>query len=397
MPSRSDSPEGFLYSAASAGIRYMDRNDVALIFSVRDATVAGVFTRNRVKAAPVLVDMKRIRRGTGRAIFVNSGNANACTGEKGMQDAERICRTVAEGLSVSPQEVYIASTGVIGERLPMDRVIPAVKRLIEGLGSASVQDVAEAIMTTDRFPKVFSKIIDTGRVSGTLTGICKGAGMIHPQMATMLCFLLTDLAVEKRTLRRALRDAVSETFNLTTVDGDTSTNDTVLIMANGNRGDALIQEGTRPYSAFREGLIEVCDTLARMIARDGEGATKLILVEVKGASSRKEAERVAFALAHSPLVKTALYGGDPNWGRIMAAVGRASLKVAPDLVEVRINGVPLVKRGVGTGREEEVSRIISGSETVHLQIHLHSGKSGVRVYTCDLTEEYIRINARYRT
>jgi glutamate N-acetyltransferase/amino-acid N-acetyltransferase len=400
MPSKKynlSTPEGFLFSVASAGIRYKDRNDIALIYSVVPSSICGTFTRNRVKAAPVVLDMKKIRRGIGQALFANSGNANACTGTQGYRDAERICRELASRLGISDRDVYISSTGVIGEKLPIERILNSIENLVKNLGKATAADVARAIMTTDRFPKVYSKTIEFGSYGGSILGICKGAGMISPKMATMLCFILTDLAVERITLKRALKESVKETFNLITVDGDMSTNDTVLMMANGIAGNPLIKEGSKFYKRFRDGVFEVTDTLARMIASDGEGATRLIIVRVKGAKNTQEASKVALTIAKSPLVKTAIYGADANWGRIMAAIGYSSVPVREDRIDIRINGIEVVKRGIGRGRDIEASRSISESNTVEIEVNLHCGKAIERVYTCDLTEEYIKINAEYRT
>jgi|Deesub1362B_J571_1020462.scaffolds.fasta_scaffold00226_22 glutamate N-acetyltransferase/amino-acid N-acetyltransferase len=400
MPSKEDNisiPEGFLFSVASARIRYKNRNDIALIYSVVPSRICGTFTTNRIKAAPVILDMRKIRRGIGQALFINSGNANACTGTQGYRDAERICKELASRLGISERDVYLSSTGVIGERLPIKNVLSSIDNLIKNLGRATPTDIAKAIMTTDRFPKVYSKTVELGSYRGSILGICKGAGMISPKMATMLCFILTDLAVERETLKKTLKESVKETFNLITVDGDMSTNDTVLMMANGVAENPLIKERAKFYKRFRDSVLEVTDTLARMIASDGEGATRLIIVRVKGAKTAQEASKVAFAIARSPLVKTAIYGADANWGRIMAAIGYSSVPVREERIDIRINGIEVVKKGSGRGRDIEASRSISESSTVEIEVNLHRGKATERIYTCDLTEEYVRINAAYRT
>ncbi len=389
-------PRGYLFSVAAAGIRYQGRSDMALIHSEREATVAATFTTNRVKAAPVICDMKRVRSGKGRTIVVNSGNANACTGDRGLRDAEAICREVAVRLDVPERSVLIASTGVIGTPLPMERVMRGVDGLIRSLGKAGPWDVARAMMTTDSFPKVVSRRGGSGATEFTVTGIAKGAGMISPEMATMLCFILTDLAVGRTVLKAALAEAVAKTFNLTTVDGEMSTNDTVIAMANGAAGNRPPAGGSPLLRRLKAMLLEVTDELSRMIARDGEGATRLLIVKVRGARSQRDARRAALSVAESPLVKTAVHGGDPNWGRIMAALGHSGAALREHSVEIAINGVKVVKAGLGTEREREASEAMAGEEVV-IDIDLKRGGYSERVYSCDLTEEYVRINARYRT
>ncbi len=391
-----DVPKGYRFSVAAAGIKYEDRPDMALIYSEREAAAAGVFTTNRVKAAPVVLDMKRIVSSTARAVVINSGNANACTGPRGMEDAEAVCRHAAERLSIPVEHVLTASTGVIGTPLPMERVRRGVEELTGG-ARAGVEDVARAIMTTDRFPKVASKRVKAGGTEAVLTGVAKGAGMISPNMATMLCFLMTDLAVERKALDRALKETVEGTFNLITVDGDMSTNDTVLIMANGLAGNAPLTEGSPGYESFRDALFELADELSRMIARDGEGATRLIVVRVRGASDHADAKRAAFSVARSPLVKTAVYGRDANWGRIMAALGYSGASISEERTDISVNGIKLVGNGLATGRDAEAAESMKSGAEVVIDIDLNLGPGTERVYTCDLTEEYVRINAAYRT
>lgn len=391
-----DIPEGFLLSVTEAGIKYSDRTDMALIYSERDAVTAGTFTGNKVKAAPVLLDIKKVRSRDGRAIIINSGNANACTGRKGMKDAEQICRKVADGLSLSEKKVLISSTGVIGLPLPMKQINAGINNLLSGLGDAGAEDVARAIMTTDSFPKFISRRFRIGRVDASITAIAKGAGMISPGMATMLCFILTDLAVEKRTLQMLLKETVDKTYNLITVDGDMSTNDTVLMMANGAAGNTSLTNESRGFNKFSKVLFEVTDELSRMIVRDGEGATKLVSIRVRGAKNESDAKRAAMSVATSPLVKTAIYGRDANWGRIISAVGYSGAFMKEGLIDISINGVKIVSKGLGTGRDDEASKAMK-HDTVSIEINLKLGSSSVRVYTCDFTEEYIKINAEYRT
>ncbi len=389
-------PKGFLFSTTEAGIKYSDRQDMALILSETEATATGVFTTNRVKASPVVLDRKRLRAHKARAIVLNSGNANACTGRKGMNDAAWMCRAVARHLNIPEAAVLVASTGVIGTPMPMDRVAKGIENLVQTLGKATVEDVARAIMTTDTFPKFISKEISIGRRKGTVLGIAKGAGMIAPAMATMLCFILTDLAIEPMALSQALKDSVAETFNLLTVDGDMSTNDSVIAMANGTVGNKPLGVKGREFKRFKKLLFEVNDTLARMIARDGEGATRLVVVRVKGAKKRADARKAALKIANSLLVKTAIYGNDANWGRIMATLGASGISMKEELVDIAINGVLVAKSGMATGRDEAAAKAMHSEEVV-IDIDLHMGSGSERVYTCDLTEGYVRINAEYRT
>ncbi|NOZ25256.1 MAG: bifunctional glutamate N-acetyltransferase/amino-acid acetyltransferase ArgJ [Nitrospirae bacterium] len=392
-----DIPLGYRFSVAAAGIKYENRTDMALIYSEREAVAAGVFTTNRVKAAPVVLDMKRLRSATARAIVVNSGNANACTGQRGMKDAESVCVRISERLDIPEKHVLVASTGVIGIPLPMDRVYGGLEALTGGTVGADMEDVARAIMTTDKFPKFASRRIRIGKTDAVLSGMAKGAGMISPNMATMLCFLLTDLAVEKKTLKRTLREATDRTFNLITVDGDMSTNDTVIMMANGLAGNSPLTETSPGYRRFRTALLELMDELSRMIVKDGEGATRLMIIRLRGARNAADAKKAAFSVARSPLVKTAVYGRDANWGRIMAALGYSGAFIREDSIDISINGIKLVGNGLATGRDPEASDALKhGAETV-IDINLKLGPASERVYTCDLTEEYVRINAAYRT
>ncbi len=388
-------PRGYLFSTARAGIKYQGRDDMGLIFSERPAAVAGVFTRNRVKAAPVVITRRRLQRGTGRAILVNSGNANACTGEQGFRDALLLSRELSRRLNIREGEVLLASTGVIGTPLPVDRMRNALSELTDGLKSEGLKAIARAIMTTDTFEKYYSTRFRVGKTDVTLSGVAKGAGMIAPQMATMLSFVLTDAALSPETLKAALKEVVDDTFNCITVDGDMSTNDTVLIMANAASGAASI--GKRYYRQFRDALYEVLDSLSRMIASDGEGATRLVTILVQEAKTRADAKRAALCIANSPLVKTAVYGRDANWGRIMAALGRSGARFRQERVKIMINNVEVVKGGLSTGRDDEAGRSMEENEEVVIHISLGEGKESSRVYTCDLTEEYIRINAEYRT
>jgi glutamate N-acetyltransferase/amino-acid N-acetyltransferase len=389
-------PKGFLFSTVEAAIKKPGRKDLALIYSRSEANIAGMFTSNKVKAAPVKIDMKKIKSGKGQAIIVNSGNANACTGKKGMEDALLMTRITAQRLKIKPSLVYACSTGVIGTPMPMDRITSRIPGLIDDLGKSSIGDVAAAIMTTDTFPKILMKKVRVGNKIGNIAGICKGAGMICPHMATMLCFIMTDISVNQHTLSRALKDSVKKSFNRITIDGDMSTNDTVLIMANGMIGNDELSARSEAYPAFKKSLDEITYGLSRMIAQDGEGATKLVEIEVKGAKSEADAEKAAFAVANSNLVKTAIYGNDSNWGRIMAALGYSGIDMNEEKVDIYFGRVKAVDKGLTTGRDTEASKVLK-SKDIKIVIDLHLGKYAAKVLTCDMTEEYIKVNVDYRT
>jgi len=389
-------PKGFLFSTVEAAIKNKGRKDLALIYSEAEANTAGMFTSNKVKAAPVKLDMKKIRSGRGQAIIVNSGNANACTGKKGMEDAVEMTRLVAHRLKMKSSLVYVCSTGVIGTPMPMDRITAKISGLMENFGKSAIEDVAAAIMTTDTFPKILRKKVRIGSMVGNIAGICKGAGMICPHMATMLCFIMTDISVNQQTLNRALKDSVKKSFNRITIDGDMSTNDTVLIMANGMIGNEELSERSEAYAAFKKSLDEITYGLSRLIALDGEGATKLVEIELKGAKSEADAEKAAFAVANSNLVKTAIYGNDSNWGRIMAAIGYSGIDMKEEKVDIYFGRVKAVDKGLTTGRDTEAAKVLKG-KNIKIVIDLHLGKYAAKVLTCDMTEEYIKVNATYRT
>jgi|Deesub1362A_J573_1020465.scaffolds.fasta_scaffold00284_3 glutamate N-acetyltransferase/amino-acid N-acetyltransferase len=386
--------QGFRFAGISAGIKQQGKKDIALIFSETLATVAGVFTTNRIKAAPVRLDIKRIRSGKGQAIIINSGNANACTGDEGLRDASEMAECVARELNIGPEHVYVSSTGIIGRPLPMARIRKAIPSLVKRLSPSSIMDTATAIMTTDTFPKVSLRKLKLSRTTGTIVGIAKGAGMICPNMATMLCFILTDIAIRHDALDRAIRGAVRRSFNRLIIDNDMSTNDTVIIMANGRLGNKPLTKDSPFYRRFEEALSEVTYELARMIAIDGEGATKLINVIVKGARTESDAERVARAIAQSMLVKTAIYGEDPNWGRIMAAIGYSGVDVLEDRIDIYINGRKYVAGGRGSDNKKRRDRALAKRE-INITVDLGLGNRSASVLTCDLTEGYIRINSEY--
>jgi len=387
---------GFRGSAVSAGLKNDGSLDLGLILSESEATLAGVFTTNMVKAAPVAVSQEHIRNGKGRAIIANAGNANACTGQEGLRNAKLTAEMVARELDIRTEEVLVASTGVIGANLDMGLVAGAIPGLVRGLSETGLAQVAKAIMTTDSFPKVSRFEGQAAGVPYKILGIAKGAGMIMPQMATMLCFLMTDIVIDAARLQSALSEAVEDSFNRISVDGDTSTNDMVLAMANGSAGNSSLFDGD--YEVFKKGLHLVTEDLARMIVKDGEGATKLVRLKVKGAASSRDADLACRTIANSPLVKTAFYGEDPNWGRIMAALGRSGIHMKEEQVSISIEGVLIVEKGLGTGpgREKEASERMKKDEFT-VTIDLNEGNHESQIVTCDLTHKYVSINAAYRT
>jgi glutamate N-acetyltransferase/amino-acid N-acetyltransferase len=389
-------PRGFLFSTVEAAIKKPGRKDLAMIYSEHESVMAGMFTTNSVKAAPVRLDMKLIGKGTGRAVIVNSGNANACTGAQGMKDAVEMGKLAAKVKGIKADEVYVCSTGVIGTPLPMGRIRPQIDILVGGLGNATMDDVAVAIMTTDTFPKIAAKRKKIGNKMITITGICKGAGMIQPNMATMLSFIVTDAVIDKPALDAALRQAVGRSFNRITIDGDMSTNDTVLIMANGAAGNETIKVKSKGYEVFEGALTELAYELSELIVRDGEGATKLVEVEVKNAKSERDAEKGAFAIANSLLVKTAIYGNDANWGRLMAALGYSGIALKEEKTDIYLNGLQVARNGITTGVDKEANDRLK-DKRIKIVADLHLGKGNAKVLTCDLTEGYVKINAEYRT
>ena len=357
-----------------------------------------VFTTNAVKAAPVLLSMERIACGKAQALVVNSGNANACTGDQGMADARETTRILAEGLGIDEQLVQICSTGVIGVSLPMERLRTALPELVAKRGGATLDDLASAIMTTDTFPKTSVCQGVSGGVTYTLAGTAKGAGMIMPNMATMLGYVLTDAAVEQGLLNSLFRTAVDRSFNAITIDGDTSTNDTCLMMANGAAGNVPITEGTAAAEQFMVLLDQVLLDLAKQIVRDGEGATKFVEISITGAASDTEAKRAALAVANSSLVKTAFYGQDANWGRIFAAVGYSGAKVDPDRLALWFNDVCMAKNGIFAGGDaEQQGTAVLKQKDIRVTVDLGIGTGQATVYTSDLSHDYVSINADYRT
>ena len=394
------SAQGFRGAAVAAGIKKKAGDlDLGLIVSDAPATTAAaLFTTNLVAAAPVHLSRQNMveSRGRCRAVLVNSGNANACTGRKGMQAARESARAAAKLLGFEAEQVLVASTGVIGVPLDLSLITSQLPALVGTLSVANASAVARAIMTTDTCPKSCVLRSEVGGKAVHLAGIAKGSGMIHPRMATMLSFLTTDALIGPRTLFNLLRAAVDASFNRVTVDGDTSTNDTVIALASGVSGKG-VRPGNRSWSWFLEGLTQLCQNLAKMIARDGEGAKKLVIIRVEGARKPSDAEHAARAIANSPLVKTAIAGSDPNWGRIICAAGYSGAHFDPDKVDIRVNDLLMCRDGVDVGFDEASARRELDRNEVTIRLDLHQGAASAQIWTCDLTHDYITINASYRT
>ncbi len=397
VPGGVTAPKGFRAAAVYAGIKKQERPDLALLVSDVEASVAGVMTSNRIKAAPLLVDQPRLKRGKARAVVVNSGCANACTGPEGLEDAKAMASETARVLSLDERDVLVASTGVIGARLPMDRVRGGIMRAAAQLTPSGGPQAATAIMTTDTMPKEIAIRETSGRVAITVGGMAKGSGMIHPQMGTMLAFLTTDAAVAPRTLQAVLKRCVDVTFNTIDVDGETSPNDLVIFMANGLAKNTPVASGSA-LTTFEAMVRQVCERLALMIVRDGEGASKLVTLRVKGAASAAAAKHVLLSVARSPLVRTAWHGEDANWGRTISAIGNAGVPVRPDRTALYIGPVAVVRNGVGVGASAEAQAAVILKQTeFSVTVDLGQGKAEAMMRTCDLSQDYVRINASYRS
>ncbi len=388
--------KGFRMAGVSAGLKKDGRLDLGLLVSDTPASVAGVFTTNRVQAAPVLLSRERVRRGRCQAVVVNSKNANCCTGTRGAADAEAMAGAAAEALGVSADLVAVASTGVIGEPLPVEKITAAVPELVNALSIDGIDALAAAIMTTDMVPKSESRNVSVAGGGFSVAGVAKGAGMIRPDMATLLCFLWTDAAAGPEDLAAILKPAVDGTLNRISIDGDTSTNDTVLLLAGGGAG--LSASSAPVKKALASAVFDVLASLARAIVKDGEGATKLVEIRVSGASTDADARRIADTVANSNLVKTAFFGEDANWGRILAAAGRAGVDFDPELVDLFFDAVKMVEAGMGCGKQAEVqaTKVLKQPE-FSVVLDLHQGKGEAAVLTCDFSVEYVRINADYRS
>ncbi len=396
------SPKGFLASGIKAGLKRSGNPDMALVFSERPCNAAGVFTSCRFAAAPVLYCRDVLKKGKGfRSIVVNSGNANACTGAKGISNAQKIAEAVASELEIGSDETLVCSTGRIGVQLPMEKILKGIRKAVLSLSAKNGSDASSAIMTTDTFPKKTAVKLNIAGSEVLIAGMAKGAGMIAPELksihATMICVLTTDALVEKSFLRKCLEECADGSFNRITVDGDTSTNDTVLILANGAAGNKMLGAKSAGAIQFREGLKHVMTQLAKQIVLDGEGATKFVTVKVEKARSKGDAEKCAKTVANSLLCKTAWFGGDPNWGRVLAAAGRSGAEFNPDKFELYLDGLCAVRNGMGTDIPEQKLAQIMKNDEFTIRIVLNCGKSGSEIWTNDISYEYVKINADYHT
>jgi len=390
---------GVQLATVIAGIKKGQKPDLVLITFEPNTACAGVFTRNAFCAAPVIVAKNHLAQASPRALLINSGNANAGTGHQGMADAERSCALVASAISCTEEEVLPFSTGVIGEDLPMDKVESGIKQLPARLEADAWAQAAAGIMTTDTVAKASSRSLQIDSTEVTITGIAKGSGMIRPDMATMLAFIATDAAVDREWLQHCLASAVDVSFNSITVDGDTSTNDACILAATGATGSRMLDGECHGSVEFQQAVNEVCIQLAQSIIRDGEGATKFVSIHVESAVNSDEAKKVAYTIAHSPLVKTALYASDPNWGRILAAVGRAGLAdLDIDKVSIYLDEVCIVSNGGrDQGYEEAMGQAVMSQQEIAIRVSLERGNDQATVWTTDLSYDYVKINAEYRT
>jgi len=391
---------GVLLSSVDAGIRYAGREDLVLIELSEGSSVAGCFTRNLYKAAPVIVSQKHLAKAPARYLLINSGNANACTGTQGMNDANNSCKQVAKLANLPSESVLPFSTGVIGMPMNMDAMEKGIPRAFKNLGEDNWESVAKAIMTTDTFVKMVTKeiVIDGAKVR--INGIAKGAGMIRPDMATMLAYVFTDANVQKQTLQKICSLATDKSFNRVTVDGDTSTNDSIILAATGKAEMSLIDSvDSRQGQLLAESVIDVFQELAQLLVRDGEGATKFVTIDVDNGANTDDCLKVAYSIAHSPLVKTAMFASDPNWGRLVAAIGRSGVEHL-DVTNVRVwlNDLLIVERaGVASGYREELGQQVFDKAEFTIRIDLGMGNCSETIWTCDLSHEYVSINADYRT
>jgi glutamate N-acetyltransferase/amino-acid N-acetyltransferase len=397
VPGGVTAPKGFRASGVAAGLKKSGQPDVALLAASRAVPAAAVFTTSLVVAAPVVVSREHAARGRIRAVVTNAGNANACTGEQGLVDARAMAAATAEALGCAPEEVIVASTGVIGAPLPVGLVLPAIARAADALDAAAGEVAADAIMTTDTFRKQAAVSVTSGGRTYTVGGMAKGSGMIKPNMATMLAYLTTDAPLTTEACDTALRAAVGRTFNRITIDSDTSTNDMCVLLASGEAGGDAIGPAGAVFETVAEAVHLVCGELARMIVRDGEGATKFVEVTVRGAATEHDAELAAFAIADSPLCKTAIFGGDANWGRVAMAIGKSGAYLDPDTFDIVFAGIPTCAGGTALSFDEEAAAAALAQREVDILVDLHVGPHSATVWTCDLSYEYVRINGDYRS
>lgn len=386
------SAQGFVAAGIAAGIKPSGKKDLAVVYSVVPAQIGATFTTNQVKAAPVKVSFEHARNGSVRGVVINSGNANACTGVQGIKNAKDMVQATARELDCKPKEILVCSTGRIGVQLPMPKVVRGIKKAVTKLAVEGGEDAAKSIMTSDTFRKEVAVRVEIDGRKITIGGMAKGAGMIHPQMATMLCVITTDANIDKATLRKCTYEAVENSFNRITIDGDTSTNDTVMVLANGMAQNPLIKSYHPQLGVFQQGLMTVMRKLARMIVQDGEGISKIVEVNVKGAASNADAKLAALAVAHSALVKCSWCGEDPNWGRLMDSIGYSGARIKEEMVEIYYDGLVAVSSGEASRTPVAKLRQIVRKPAFTITIHLHIGSGEYSVLTTDLTEKYVELN-----
>ncbi len=391
-------PKGFLANGIHCGLK-KKRKDLSLFYSVKKCKCVALFTTNVVKAAPLVLAEQVLKKNDKniQAIIVNSGNANCMTGKRGMTDARKMAKSTAAALNIPEDSVMVSSTGVIGKPMDMKPVVSGISKLARGLSSSGLIQAAEGILTTDRFYKISTRMFPVGGKKVTMVGVAKGAGMIEPNMATMLCYVMTDAAVSQVALRKALKLGNEDSFNSITVDGDMSTNDTVMVLANGEAGNQTIKGSGKDYKAFQQNLEEIMLDLAKMIVRDGEGASKLVKVSVKGAKTTFEARRAARAIADSLLTKCAIHGGDPNWGRVASSVGSSGIKFDPDKMDIILDGVVFFSKARAVCPVPGKLKKVFKNKNVDIEVRLHRGDAEAVMYTCDISKKYITINSFYTT
>ena len=390
-------PQGFKAAGVKAGIKKSGNLDLALIYTEKEAAVAGTFTKNQVAAAPVYVSKEVVKGGKAHAICANAGCANACTGEQGLADARAMAKEAADAVGCAASEVIVASTGVIGVQLPMDKVKKGVKAAAAELSENGSVNAGNAIITTDTYSKACATEVEIGGKKVRFGAIAKGSGMIQPDMATMLCFITTDAAIDQPLLQAALSEVVEVTFNMISIDGDMSTNDMAIVLANGAAGNATITKKDKDYEIFRNTLKELCTGLSQRIAADGEGATKFLTIHVTGAKTFESAKQVGMSVAKSPLVKTAFFGEDPNWGRVICAVGYSGVPMEPEKTVVKFGGIAVYDKGVGAKFDEAALRKVMAEHDVVIDVELGLGNAEATVWSCDFSYEYVKINGEYHT
>lgn len=389
--------KGFTAAGVKAGIKKSGNLDVAVIYTKTQAVVAGTFTQNKVAAAPVYVSKEVVATGTAHAIVANAGCANACTGQQGLDDAHKMAQIAADELGVNADDVIVGSTGVIGVNLPMDKLEAGIKDAVANLSADGSGNAGRAIITTDTHSKSVTCEFELSGKTVRMGAIAKGSGMIRPNMATMLCYITTDIAIDQTLLQKAVSGCVEKSFNMISVDGDMSTNDMVIVLANGEANNAKITEENADYQIFFDKLMMLCTELAKQIAADGEGASKFLTINVKGAKSFADAKTVGMAIANSPLVKTAFFGEDPNWGRVICAVGYSGADMVPEKTVVKFGGITIFANGTGATYDEKALAHVMKEKDIVIDIELNMGQEDATVWSCDLSYEYVKINGEYHT